>query len=95
MLYQQSYLTSGFSQGFNKKAEEILGELEFVVGLGNAESCDLILQNAKINGGQADIGLINGKFKLLGICPEGGARSINPLSKAGITKIAQTLQRIM
>jgi WD40 repeat protein len=72
----------------NKKAGEIMGEVDFVVGLGNAESCDLILQNAKANGGQADISMLSGKFQLKGICREGGARLINPLSKAGITKIA-------
>ncbi|HRP02356.1 MAG TPA: choice-of-anchor D domain-containing protein [Candidatus Kapabacteria bacterium] len=72
----------------NKNVGEILGEVEFTVGLGNADSCDLILQNATTNGGQAEITLLNGKFTLLGVCREGGARLVNPNAKAGIMKIA-------
>ncbi len=72
----------------NKQAGEVLSEIPFKVGLGNADGCELTLSNAKTNGGQADITLINGWFKLLGICNEGGARLINPNAKAGIITIA-------
>lgn len=55
----------------------ILTTIKFIVGLGNSENCDLILSNPVTIGGKAAISLINGKFKLLGICYEGGARLIN------------------
>ena len=48
---------------------EILNKIKYVVGLGNAESCDLSLSNYRYN---------SGKFTLLGICEEGGKRLINP-----------------
>ncbi len=53
-----------------------------------AESCDLILSNPTVNGGNAEIDLINGRFNLLGVCYEGGARLISPSSKSGITSIS-------
>ncbi len=72
----------------NRNAGEILGEIPFIVGLGNAEESDLILTNGKTNGGQAEITLLNGKFTLLGICREGGARLINSFAKVGIVNIS-------
>ena len=46
------------------------------------------MTNAKTNGGQAAINLINGKFTLLGVCREGGARLINPNTKAAIVSVS-------
>ncbi len=57
---------------------EPLTNVRFKVGLGNAEECDLTLSNAEAVGGTADITTINGHFRLLGICREGGDRLINP-----------------
>ncbi|PKL86662.1 MAG: hypothetical protein CVV22_00805 [Ignavibacteriae bacterium HGW-Ignavibacteriae-1] len=72
----------------NKSAGEILGEVAFIVGLGNAETCDITLVNPIANGGDADITLQSGHFRLLGVCYEGGTRLLNPYSKAGILSIA-------
>lgn len=69
------------------QAGEVLKTIKFIVGLGNAESCDLILSDAETMGGDADISLINGKFNLLGVCYEGGARILNPSSESGIISI--------
>jgi hypothetical protein len=71
----------------NKDEGETLGEVVFVVGLGNAEECDLRLSNAVTKGGQAEITLRNGHFRLLGVCREGGARLVNPYAKVGIVNI--------
>lgn len=70
------------------QAGEVLKTINFTVGLGNAEECDLILSDAATMGGEAEISLINGKFDLLGVCYEGGARLINPSSESGITSIS-------
>jgi len=64
-----------------------LAKIKFTVGLGNAETCDLILENVKPIGGTANIDVENGTFKLLGICREGGTRLINPAGKADILSI--------
>lgn len=72
----------------NKNIGEALIQIPFTAGLGNAEECDIILTNAKTNGGQAAINLINGKFTLLGVCREGGARLINPNTKAAIVSVS-------
>ncbi len=61
--------------------------IDFLVGLGNSDGCDLILSNAEAVDGNADISTINGRFTLLGICEEGGKRLINPYSEAGIISI--------
>lgn len=67
---------------------EPLSSVRFKVGLGDAEGCDLLLSNAESDNGLVDISLINGKFRLLGICREGGTRLINNSSFAGITSIS-------
>lgn len=67
--------------------DKTLTNLEFFVGLGNADECDLILKNAKPNGGLAQINLINGKFRLLGVCREGGTRLLNPYNTATIKNV--------
>ncbi|MEI6089226.1 MAG: choice-of-anchor D domain-containing protein [bacterium] len=64
-----------------------LTKIKFTVGLGNAQSCDLILEHVKPIGGTANIDVENGTFKLLGICREGGTRLINPTGKAEILSI--------
>jgi hypothetical protein len=66
----------------NKAVGDTLAKIPFKVGLGNADNCDLILSNAKAIGGTLDISLSNGKFKLLGVCHEGGKRLINPNGNA-------------
>jgi VWFA-related protein len=71
----------------NIAAGEPLAKVRFKVGLGNAEGCDLELTNASVDSGTVDITLINGRFKLLGICREGGARLVNPKTRAGIISI--------
>jgi len=71
----------------NSKIGEVLVKIPFVVGLGNAEDCELILQNGKTDNGKAGINSKNGLFKLLGICREGGTRLINPTGKAEISSI--------
>ncbi|MBM2817239.1 MAG: domain, G-beta repeat [Ignavibacteria bacterium] len=61
----------------------VLTKIKFKVGLGNSDECDLKLSNGKVVGGLSDIQLISGKFRLLGVCREGGARLVNPQSQAG------------
>ena len=72
----------------NAQKGDVLGRIKCIVGLGNAEACELQLSNAKANGGPADISLVNGKFTLLGICNEGGKRLINPGKVTQLLKIA-------
>jgi hypothetical protein len=72
----------------NKIVGDTLITLRFKVGLGNAESCNLTLYNAKAQNGNLDISLLDGTFKLLGICQEGGKRLINPNGKEVELKIA-------
>ena len=67
---------------------EVLTNIRFKAGLGNAESCKLTLSNAETVGGNVEILSIDGTFTLLGICEEGGTRLLNPYSKAGITSIS-------
>lgn len=55
---------------------DTLAKIRFIVGLGNAEECNLSLSNAKATGGTLDINLFNGLFRLLGVCHEGGPRLI-------------------
>ena len=72
----------------DKSDGEVLTNIRFKVGLGNAESCKLTLSNAETVGGEAEIQVVDGTFTLLGICEEGGTRLLNPYSKAGITSIS-------
>jgi hypothetical protein len=72
----------------NKAVGDTLAKIRFKVGLGNADNCDLILSNGKAVGGTLDISLSNGKFKLLGVCTEGGKRLINPNGNAIDLKIS-------
>lgn len=65
-----------------------IAKIKFKAALGNAEECDLTLSNAITNGAEAELTLIHGIFKLLGICHEGGTRLINPNAALGIRNIA-------
>ena len=62
----------------NKPVGEPLTKIRFKAALGNSESCPLILLNVKTIGGRAHLNTVNGQFKLLGICYDGGARLVNP-----------------
>lgn len=55
-----------------------LEKIIFIAGLGNAEACSLNISNVVTNGGWAQLHIKNGEYTLLGVCPEGGARLINP-----------------
>jgi VWFA-related protein len=71
----------------NVAAGEPLAKVRFKVGLGNDTTCDVVLSDAVSENGMVDISLINGKFRLLGVCREGGARLINPNATARIVRI--------
>lgn len=68
----------------NNKSGDTLKEIPFFVALGNSTHCPITLSNVETHGGYADITLVSGWFKLLGVCFEGGARLVNPNSKSGI-----------
>ena len=72
---------------FTKSVGDTLTKVRFKVGLGNSDFCDLTLSNVETLGGSADISIQNGKFTLLGVCPEGGKRLINPNGKIQITSV--------
>ncbi len=55
-----------------------ISKIRFRAGLGNSDTCNLIFDNLKPFTGIADFDIRNSKFKLLGICLEGGKRLINP-----------------
>jgi hypothetical protein len=64
-----------------------LTSIKFKAGLGDATECKLLLTDAKAVGGTADVAVESGTFRLLGICPEGGNRLINPSGNAQILSI--------
>lgn len=69
---------------------EAVAKVKFKTGLGNAEDCDLTLENESTIGGNAKLTLLHGKFTLLGICYEGGTRLINPNEQVKIHSVAPT-----
>jgi hypothetical protein len=71
----------------NVAVGEPLAKVRFKVGLGNDTTCDVVLSDAVSENGMVDISLINGKFRLLGVCRQGGARLINPNATARIVRI--------
>ena len=72
----------------DKQVGDTLATIDFIVGLGNATECDLLLENPEAIGDEVDITVVNGHFTLLGICEEGGTRLINPTGEAaGIISI--------
>ena len=64
-----------------------LAVLKMIAGLGNESETLLKLQNIKLIGGTAELDSAFGTFKLLGICPAGGNRFINPTGKINISSI--------
>lgn len=69
----------------NKTDGEPITKIRFKAALGNAESCPLSLLNVKTIGVKAHLSTVNGQFKLLGICYDGGARLINPNGESSIS----------
>lgn len=63
-----------------------IGGLRFESGLGNATSSPLTLLNPT-NTLPVTITLVDGEFKTLGICNDGGARLLNPGALPGITAV--------
>jgi hypothetical protein len=69
--------------------QDTLVNIDFIVGLGNAPSADLILSNAKLDGNNTiNIALAQGTFTLLDLCEEGGTRLIAPNVQPGALQIA-------
>jgi streptogramin lyase len=65
----------------------VLKTIKFVVGLGNSKETELTLTNYESIGGIVALDTIGGKFTLLGICPEGGNRLLNPEGKVQFMSI--------
>ena len=65
-----------------------LSKVKFRVGLGNRIDCALNLQNIETIGGNAKINLLDGNFKLLGVCYDGGVRLLNPNSVVSMANIS-------
>ena len=79
-------------KGNVNKENNHIAEIPVVVGLGRVEETDIILDEVKWFNDKTDTivydtEIYDGYFKLLGICNEGGARLLNPGSKAGIMSI--------
>jgi hypothetical protein len=73
-------------KNMSTKSSEI-ARIKFYVALGNAETTDLTLGDAKAIGGTAAVGTKSGSFKLLGICREGGTRLFNPNGNAQLMMV--------
>ncbi len=56
---------------------EIIAKVKFKAGLGNAEHCGLVLQNATTDSFDVHFDLKNGLFELSDICKDGGSRLID------------------
>lgn len=72
---------------FKNISGDTLYKVRFRVGLGNSANCGLLLSNASSDAQKVEITTQHGLFTLLGICPEGGARLINPNETGGILSI--------
>ncbi|MFC2130268.1 T9SS type A sorting domain-containing protein [Bacteroidota bacterium] len=57
--------------------DSTLADIRFAVGLGNSEWSSLNLENVEAVGGNVIIDTVNGSFKLISICREGGDRLLN------------------
>ena len=64
-----------------------IAKIKFIAGLGNTELSILNLENVHPIGDTAKIETQPGIFKLLGVCPEGGNRLLNPSGKIKIASI--------
>ncbi|MCX6147676.1 MAG: T9SS type A sorting domain-containing protein [Candidatus Kapabacteria bacterium] len=71
----------------NKKSGDTLALVRFIPALGNAQECDLVLANPIASGGDADFTLVNGSFKLLDVCYDGGARFLNGTKQSSLFAI--------
>lgn len=67
--------------------KSVLKTINFVVGLGNSKETELTLTNYEAIDGIVALDTICGKFTLLGICPEGGSRLLNPDGKVQLMSI--------
>jgi len=65
-----------------------LTRLKFFVCLGSDSETALALDNIKSINGKVSISKIDGNFKLLGICYEGGKRLIEPDGKIGVITLS-------
>jgi len=72
----------------NKLVGESLADIRFRVALGNAENCELKVDNFEYSSPFIEASVENGIFTLLGICYEGGTRLLNPNAVAGIANIS-------
>lgn len=88
---QLSGENAGFVELNNLPADIVAGTslatIKFKVGLGNSAICNLLLTEAQAIGGTASLSVESGTFRLLGICPEGGNRLINPSGSTQILSI--------
>ncbi|MBX3042439.1 MAG: choice-of-anchor D domain-containing protein [Candidatus Kapabacteria bacterium] len=69
-------------------SNNVIEKIKFKVGLGNAENCELEIDNAKFSNSFWNLSLVNGSFKLLGICFEGGIRLLNPSGSENIISVS-------
>ena len=94
MIYRQSDdSTYVYFESDLTGTNSILAEIECIAGLGRVAETSIDFEEIHWydeNGVEIeyDTEMTSGSFKLLGICPEGGARLINPLTKAGIMNLA-------
>ncbi len=68
-------------------AGEEIARIEFMVGLGNAAESPVTFSNCRSDGDDITIDTISGKFTLLGICKEGGARLVNTNGSAALLSV--------
>jgi WD40 repeat protein len=71
----------------NKKSGDTLALVRFIPSLGNAQECDLVLANPIASGGNANFTLVNGHFKLLDVCYDGGVRLLNGTTQTNLFSI--------
>ena len=72
----------------SKLNNDTLAIVEFISGLGNSETSDLIIKDVTFANGNADLLIINGLFRLTDICYQGGARLINPSGISNIISVS-------
>ena len=74
MLDEKHALLKFENIAIEPNSDETLVSIMFYTALGNSESCDLVLSDVSVSGGEAEITIIDGKFNLDGVCHEGGVR---------------------
>ncbi len=65
----------------------VLATLHLRASLGNDTMTALTIENMGAVGGRVEVRAESGRFHLLGVCNEGGARLLNPNAHVGILKI--------